>query len=890
MIDMRRMKRLTATRIGLFDQAIDDVASVSAESENVAAEVVQTMLSEFQETQSQVEGANARSRRRREDAGDVLAGARKFDFAGVVQVGRVLRSQESADTVRKNQWREAIKTSILGVYGEEEWNALEELHRQVRERSEYALSADPDLPNVTLDQLLGIERRQYIKQGIAELNNPDVQALFERLAKGIPWGIHELYHYKVKQVGERKRFAYMAKEPDLYMATMIAMPLALLAQCHVLEEQLASGRETSVYEAKAYRSNYNGHYLTPKDEILPEFHRNQQTPEFADQPLVDKVVAALEALGNEPLLNAVSVLMPHWEESPRWGKYGASYQKRESTMFKTLHANWWPELDLEPGEERDVHLSVGEAVKCLEANASVKTKQTEVSEPNVTASSAEALRGYIEQLAKGLAVDREIKPAVRNVDEGDRYENGVKTDVDARPISEEELLERYGLRGIQYGNYVTQQERERALRLLDLAFGDLATALEVEPKAIGIPVMGKGLGIAIGARGRGKAAAHYEPGMHVINLTRASGGGALGHEYAHALDTFMGTATLLGKGHSSDTKYSPVSEWVKRLKTMSPPSSWEQEERMAEIDRLMRRRVSIENLALVSSVHFPDSGYRQDLKLVGPNEEEVPLITVYGLSSARTTRTVMRLIPQIGRGIGLNEDKRAVTSERIERTLEIMRNAVQASDYLQCEILGEGSPYLDDEHRAELLVDKREALTAANRHLANEGLDWLTVGILADVLFYDSALKPAASAINVMRKGLEMPAVKATAMNGVASRYMRAAVYYDKGLIASTNEESSGYWTKPTELFARAFQGVLYEKLAEKGIHNEMLTAGGEIERWPYESFLLCPELTATERQVELREFCEPQLLPAIQKAMTGGEQEEERESEVESTKTAMTM
>jgi FtsZ-binding cell division protein ZapB len=43
----------------------------------------------------------------------------------------------------------------------------------------------------------------------------------------------------------------------------------------------------------------------------------------------------------------------------------------------------------------------------------------------------------------------------------------------------------------------------------------------------------------LAARG-GKAAAHYEPGRRVINLTKLSGAGTLAHEYGHALDHYLG--------------------------------------------------------------------------------------------------------------------------------------------------------------------------------------------------------------------------------------------------------------------------------------------------------------------------------------------------------------
>ncbi len=46
----------------------------------------------------------------------------------------------------------------------------------------------------------------------------------------------------------------------------------------------------------------------------------------------------------------------------------------------------------------------------------------------------------------------------------------------------------------------------------------------------------KGIAIAFGARGKGKALAHYEPGYNIINLTRKRGDGTVAHEMGHYFD------------------------------------------------------------------------------------------------------------------------------------------------------------------------------------------------------------------------------------------------------------------------------------------------------------------------------------------------------------------
>ncbi|MGB5835284.1 MAG: LPD1 domain-containing protein, partial [Thiohalocapsa sp.] len=65
---------------------------------------------------------------------------------------------------------------------------------------------------------------------------------------------------------------------------------------------------------------------------------------------------------------------------------------------------------------------------------------------------------------------------------------------------------------------------------------DLAEILDIPPRAISLNGT---LGLAFGARGHGWAAAHYEPGTVVINLTKTKGAGSLAHEWFHALDNYF---------------------------------------------------------------------------------------------------------------------------------------------------------------------------------------------------------------------------------------------------------------------------------------------------------------------------------------------------------------
>lgn len=127
----------------------------------------------------------------------------------------------------------------------------------------------------------------------------------------------------------------------------------------------------------------------------------------------------------------------------------------------------------------------------------------------------------------------------------------------------------YGLRAFEFGNWLSQQDRVNYLSGLGLALFDLSRLLEFPAKKLSIK--GK-LAVSFGARGRGRALAHFEPQTFTINLTRYSrpqkvkyrpqrfrrvnlilndgGVGSFAHEYGHALDYFGGMHIEKGSTYS----------------------------------------------------------------------------------------------------------------------------------------------------------------------------------------------------------------------------------------------------------------------------------------------------------------------------------------------------
>lgn len=103
----------------------------------------------------------------------------------------------------------------------------------------------------------------------------------------------------------------------------------------------------------------------------------------------------------------------------------------------------------------------------------------------------------------------------------------------------EDFAKTFGFRGVEFGLWNNQDERQEVMNHAYDGLLDLAEVLGVPPKALSL---NGDLALAFGARGQGLsgAIAHYERGHAVINLTKMQGAGALAHEWFHAADHYFG--------------------------------------------------------------------------------------------------------------------------------------------------------------------------------------------------------------------------------------------------------------------------------------------------------------------------------------------------------------
>lgn len=170
-----------------------------------------------------------------------------------------------------------------------------------------------------------------------------------------------------------------------------------------------------------------------------------------------------------------------------------------------------------------------------------------------------------------LAAEWEKVKARDNVGKADTRRDANRARVgesrrNGKDVTEQMFADAFGFRGVQFGNWVGQgrgaKDRQGLLNESYDALLDLADVLGIPSRAISLNGT---LGLSLGARGGGKASAHFERDNLVINLTKTRGAGTLAHEWFHGLDNYFsrlrGNATSTAREANFIT-YKPEPAWV----------------------------------------------------------------------------------------------------------------------------------------------------------------------------------------------------------------------------------------------------------------------------------------------------------------------------------------
>jgi hypothetical protein len=164
-----------------------------------------------------------------------------------------------------------------------------------------------------------------------------------------------------------------------------------------------------------------------------------------------------------------------------------------------------------------------------------------------TEADAEAeLRPLLEKLLTERAADEGLGVSGKALGRGGVRVGPPNTRRLNRRATTQDLIEVVGMRGLEFGQWINQKERQEVLDQAFDAFFDLCTVLRLPAR--GGSLWGRA-GLAFGSRGMGPGVSgHFEPGSWVVHMDRQAGSGVLAHEMGHAIDAVLAEACGLGRG------------------------------------------------------------------------------------------------------------------------------------------------------------------------------------------------------------------------------------------------------------------------------------------------------------------------------------------------------
>ncbi len=308
-----------------------------------------------------------------------------------------------------------------------------------------------------------------------------------------------------------------------------------------------------------------------------------------------------------------------------------------------------------------------------------------------------------------------------------------------RDVTADDFISEFGFRGVEFGNWAAQDERQRILNMAFDGMHDLAEIMGVPPRAMSLNGT---MGMAFGARGGGRFAAHYEPGKLVINMTKLRGSGSLAHEFAHALDHYFGE---LDRQDAYKTKARGASGWYEQEAYTGEPM-----ERLEKVD----------------------GQWKKVAKMRLPNLRPELAKAFDGVMSA------------------LFQDQE--TKAQMVRNLELQLERTQTM------AMSEQDPKLK--------------------------------------AMYERSVKSQRQNLEEVRQEPD------------DKTYPKGQSEYAKEAKRLSGKSESGYWSRPTEMFARAFESWVFDRLTAMGARSDYLVHGVESDRYAGKGYKGNPYPTGEER------------------------------------------
>ena len=356
--------------------------------------------------------------------------------------------------------------------------------------------------------------------------------------------------------------------------------------------------------------------------------------------------------------------------------------------------------------------------------------------------------------------------------------NGMKDYRQGRNVSGQDMLDTFGFRGGEFGNWVNADERQQFLNTAYDALMDLANLVGVSPRALSL---NGELSIAFGARGSKGAKAHYEPSRAVINLTKMNGAGSLAHEWAHALDNYFG---MLAKGvqreHGGDNSHY-VSEYVW---SSDPKIRKEVLDIFKEIQDAMKRKTVTRDIDIAHATDAEKTLRTSLDKAIADARAEFERgVTKYVYNRKTRKRETQKIVP---------------TEEQLQRFDELMKSLEKDVRWY----------YVPEKDGYRMLGESADALYELMKDvLPNKKGKY---GPAHNVGYYISRWKEANDYLERAKNGERETVAIDTKFYGDSKRA-------DAGRAGS-------YFSTDKELLARAFETYLADKMMESGKSSDYLT------------------------------------------------------------------
>ena len=312
----------------------------------------------------------------------------------------------------------------------------------------------------------------------------------------------------------------------------------------------------------------------------------------------------------------------------------------------------------------------------------------------------------------------------------------------------DDFLRDFGIKGGEFGNWLSETDRTTSLNYGYDAFCDLADALGIELTDISLNGT---LSIGFGSRGKGLsgAAAHYEPARKVINLTKMNGAGSLAHEFWHAVEDYASGDT---HQHDMASDFSKMPEKTRQA-GRALLNAINYKDKVVEIDELNENRAK----ALERNLRHLERHLNSEFKIFGESmtaEDRAKEAKMYRY-------------------------KRTPTDAELKRFAELRAQAVKG-------VSGVYNKFFAGE---QTIVDELNSLL---KDVKGRGMDKDSRRTLA--LYIEQASSYSEQAVETQTKRV------------------KTQFHEDALAISKTYAKDGGYWDSNCEMLARAFASYIHTK------------------------------------------------------------------------------